>query len=72
MSIAPGLLPDLTAGEIMQSPVMSVDAEMPLAEVAHLMITHNLRCIPVIVGKRMIGTARIQDIFQSMWAHETE
>ena len=50
---------------------MSVDAETSLAEAAHLMITHNLRCIPVIAGKRMIGTVRIQDIFQHV-AHETE
>ncbi len=67
----PGLLPDRAASEIMQPATVTAPADMPLAEVAGLMVAHNLRSIPVLADGRMIGIARLQDIFRHV-VHETQ
>jgi CheY-like chemotaxis protein len=65
----PGLLPGRAASEIMRPATVTAPADMPLAEVAGLMIAHSLRSIPVLADGRMIGIARLQDIFLHV-AHE--
>jgi len=50
---------------------VTTNPEENLTEVAHRMITNNVRCMPVADGDRVIGIVRLQDIFKYM-EHEME
>lgn len=68
----PDLLPQKPLKSVMQPvPPLTASTEELLTDVAHRMIQHNARCMPVIEKSKVIGIVRLQDIFRFV-DHEIE
>jgi CBS domain-containing protein len=57
-------LADGTAGEYMTSEPVTVDLEMPLAEVARRMLAYGVRHLPVVVAGDVIGMVSARDLLE--------
>jgi len=56
---------DLTVGELMRHEVVTVDEDTTLCEVAHLMLTQNVRRIPILnKEKKVVGIVAREDILR--------
>jgi len=60
----PRNLPLTTLGEIMETRVVTVSPETPLAEVASQMLANNLQSMPVVADGIVSGVIRLRDVFQ--------
>ena len=68
----PDLLPEKPLKSVMQPvPPLTASTEEHLTDVAHRMIQHNARCMPVMEKNKVIGIVRLQDIFRFV-DHEIE
>jgi CBS domain-containing protein len=68
----PDWLPEIPLKSVMQPvPPMTAATEERLTDVAHRMIQHNVRCMPVMEKNKVIGIVRLQDIFRFV-EHEIE
>jgi CBS domain-containing protein len=57
-------LADGTAGEYMTSEPVTVDLEMPLAEVARRMLAYGVRHLPVVMAGDVIGMVSARDLLE--------
>jgi CBS domain-containing protein len=62
----------LAVRDVMQSELLTVSEETPLAEVASLMIMHHVRQIPVLKDGRLVGIVGMQDIVDKIAWPEPE
>lgn len=60
----PHLLPDRRLDEIMHPDPMAAGPEDILTDVSHFMIMNNLRSLPVVEDRAVIGIVRLRDIFE--------
>lgn len=68
----PDRLPQKPLKSVMQPvPPMTASTEERLIDVAHRMLQHNVRCMPVMEKSKVIGIVRLQDIFRFV-DHEME
>ncbi|MEW6674094.1 MAG: response regulator [Thermodesulfobacteriota bacterium] len=68
----PGLLPQKPLKSVMRpTPPLTASTDERLTDVAHRMIQRNVRCMPVLENKKVIGIVRLQDIFRFV-DHEIE
>jgi CBS domain-containing protein len=59
-------LANLTISQLMRKEVISVDEDTSLSEVAHLMLTQNVRRIPVLnKEKKVVGIVAREDIIKA-------
>lgn len=57
--------PDLTAGQLMTSPAITVHPEAPAADAARTMVQAHLKCLPVVdSGGRLAGVVSRGDLVQ--------
>lgn len=54
------------AGEVMTRNVITVAAETPLAEIAHLMETHRIKRVPVLRDGRLVGIVARRNLLQAL------
>jgi CBS-domain-containing membrane protein len=55
-----------TVGEVMTRPVISVSPDLDLATAAALLHHHQIRRLPVLAGRRVIGVVSRHDIVKAM------
>jgi CBS domain-containing protein len=60
--------PEATARELMSAPVVTVDAEADLAEVARLIAAHHIKRVPVVEAGRMVGIVSRADLLRGLAA----
>ncbi len=53
---------EVFAGEIMSTPLITIDADTTVDEAAHLMISRKVRRLPVVDKQKVIGLVTIRDI----------
>ena len=59
----PKLLPEKPLKTVMRpEPPMTTTPQDTLTDVAHEMISNNIRCMPVVKKEKVIGIVRLQDI----------
>jgi acetoin utilization protein AcuB len=51
-------------GQVMSSPVIAVEPDLPLEEAARMMIDHRIGCLPVVEGEKLVGIISDTDIFR--------
>lgn len=59
------LLKDLTAGQVMNSPVVTVPPDLPISRLIELMYTTKHLGFPVVDGGRLIGIVTLADVQKS-------
>ncbi len=57
-----GVAPARTVAEVMTSPVVGVSHDADIAVVAHEMMMHRRRCVPVIDGSALVGVITRRDL----------
>lgn len=55
----------VTAGQVMRTEVITVDAEAPLADAARLMLQHKISGLPVLAHGQLVGMLTESDIFRA-------
>lgn len=58
------VLSRMTAGRVMRTPVITVGPDLPVEEAARVMIDHQIGCLPVVEGDRLLGIISDTDIFR--------
>jgi acetoin utilization protein AcuB len=51
-------------GQVMSSPAIAVEPDLPLEEAARMMIDHRIGCLPVVEGEKLVGIISDTDIFR--------
>jgi len=51
-------------GQVMSSPAIAVEPDLPLEEAARMMIDHRIGCLPVVEGQKLVGIISDTDIFR--------
>jgi acetoin utilization protein AcuB len=51
--------------QVMHSPAIAVEPELPLEEAARMMIDHHIGCLPVVEGEKLVGIISDTDIFRA-------
>jgi acetoin utilization protein AcuB len=51
-------------GQVMSSPAVAVEPDLPLEEAARLMIDNHIGCLPVVEGEKLVGIISDTDIFR--------
>jgi len=51
-------------GQVMSSPAIAVEPDLPLEEAARVMIDHRIGCLPVVEGEKLVGIISDTDIFR--------
>ncbi|MDQ7820341.1 MAG: CBS domain-containing protein [Armatimonadota bacterium] len=64
--------PRLRARDLMTSPVVTVDEEAPLSEVASLMVRRQINRVPVMRGGRLVGIVSRADIVRALARSDEE
>jgi CBS domain-containing protein len=59
-------------GEIMSSPVVTVDACRTVVECMRIMTAHRIRHVPVLDGGKMVGIVSIGDMVKSLISAQAE
>ena len=76
--VVPGLNPDLTTlGDVMTDRVLTVTPAASMRDALLLMDTHNVRHMPVVDGRKVLGVVSIRDFLggemaELEYAHEVE
>jgi len=64
-----GNLRDVTAEDIMQKKVLSVEEDTPLEYISKLFSEHPFRNIPVMRGKMVVGIINRKDVIGNLLSH---
>jgi CBS domain-containing protein len=59
-----------TAGEVMTSPAVCVEADTPLAEVVRILARHRVKRVPVLRRGVLAGVVTRTDLLRALLAHE--
>ena len=59
-------LGSVTAADLMTPNVISVDVDMPLAEIVETLERHGIRRVPVTDGERLVGVISRSDLLKQM------
>jgi acetoin utilization protein AcuB len=51
-------------GQVMSSPAIAVEPDLPLEEAARMMIDNRIGCLPVVEGEKLVGIISDTDIFR--------
>lgn len=51
-------------GQVMSSPAIAVEPDLPLEEAARMMIDNHIGCLPVVEGEKLVGIISDTDIFR--------
>lgn len=60
------LLETLFVRQIMSRPAITVEGDCPLEEAARIMVDHNISCLPVMDGDKLVGIITETDIFKAL------
>lgn len=55
----------VTVGQVMRTPVVTTDPDMPIEQVAELMRTHKFGALPVVEHDHLVGLVTESDIFRA-------
>ncbi len=58
------ILSRTTVGQVMQTPVITVEPDLPIEEAARKMVDHHIGCLPVVEGDNLVGIISDTDIFR--------
>ena len=58
--------PKWTAGDVMTAPVVAVDEDAKIREIARLLDTHRIKRVPVLRGGRLVGIVSRADLVRAM------
>ncbi|HET8640644.1 MAG TPA: CBS domain-containing protein [Pseudonocardiaceae bacterium] len=61
-----------TVGEIMSTPAMALPAGTDIAEVAKYMLRHQIRSLPIVDGKRLVGIITRRDLVRCLARTDAE
>lgn len=56
----------LTAGELMSTDVVTVEANTPLVQAVELIVEHGINCLPVVENGRAIGILTSTDLYLAL------
>lgn len=59
-------LENLTAGEVMTGPALTVDAKTPLEEVMECLVEHRIVRVPVIADGKLVGIIARRDLIRAL------
>lgn len=58
--------PKWTAGDVMSAPLVTVDEDVKIREIARLLETHRIKRVPVLRGGRIVGIVSRADLVRAM------